>query len=286
MDFEYFYSEQSEQFSFYRIPKLLYTDERFKGLSSDSKTLYGLLLDRVSLSVKNGWIDDQGRIYVYCTLEAIEEALGCAEQKALKLLSELEAINLIERRRQGLGKPNRIYVKNFINPRTSRIKNTDNHGSGPVKNSALEQLKSLGNNTDNNNTNINNTDSFLSDEASEREGYRQYFYEQLSVENLMKNYPYDKEIIEEIVEIILDTVCSNRATIRISSDDKPAAVVKGRFMKLSYEHIEFVLTGLKENNTRVRNIKQYILASLYNAPMTISSYYQSLYNSDRADGLI
>lgn len=79
MNFDYFYSEQSEQFAFYRIPKLLYTDGRFKGMSSDAKTLYGLLLDRVSLSVKNSWLDEQGRIFVYCTLESVEAALGCAE---------------------------------------------------------------------------------------------------------------------------------------------------------------------------------------------------------------
>ena len=127
MNFDYFNSEQSEQFAFYRVPKLLYTDERFRNISSDSKKLYGLLLDRVSLSAKNNWYDEQGRIFVYCTLEAIESALGCADQKAQKLLSELETIGLIEKKRQGLGKSNRIYVKNFIQP--SLIKTSENHYS-------------------------------------------------------------------------------------------------------------------------------------------------------------
>lgn len=283
MNFEYFYTEESQQFAFYRIPKLLYTDERFKNISSEAKTLYGLLLDRVSLSVKNDWVDDQGRVFVYCTIEAIETALGCADQKAGKLLSELEEIGLIERRRQGLGKPNRIYVKNFI---TSRFKSSENHDSGAVKITIQDQLKSLSNNTNKNNTDINNTDSFLSDEEDERDSYKQYFYDQLNVERLISTNPYDRETIIEIIEIILDTVCCKKKVIRISGDDKPAAIVKSAFMKLETEHVEFVLKGLKENSTKIRNIKQYILASLYNAPMTISSYYQALYNNDRANGLI
>lgn len=286
MNFDYFYSEQSEQFAFYRIPKLLYTDARFKGMSSDAKTLYGLLLDRVSLSVKNSWVDEQGRIFVYCTLESVEAALGCAEQKALKLLSELETIGLIEKKRQGLGKPNRIYVKNFIEPRLSLLQNSENHGSGTVKLSVQEPRKSLGNNTDINNTDFSNTNPFISEEMEERESYRQYFYEQLQVDYLMKSNPYERDRISEILEIILDTVCSKRSVIRIAGDDKPSEVVRSRLMKLDCSHIEFVMTGLKENRTKVRNIKQYILASLYNAPMTISNYYQALYNNDHANGRI
>ncbi|MDD3138342.1 MAG: DUF6017 domain-containing protein [Lachnospiraceae bacterium] len=286
MNFDYFYSEQSEQFAFYRIPKLLYTDGRFKGMTSDAKTLYGLLLDRVSLSVKNSWVDEQGRIFVYCTLESVEVALGCAEQKAIKLLSELETIGLIEKKRQGLGKPNRIYVKNFIEPRLSLALNNENHGSGTVKDSVQEQRNSLGNNTNINNTDFNNTYPFISEEMEERESYKQYFNEQLSIDYLMKENPYDRDRINEILEILLDTVCSKRAVIRIAGDDKPSAVVRSRLMKLDSSHIEFVMSGLKENCTKIRNIKQYILASLYNAPMTISNYYQALYNNDYANGRI
>lgn len=286
MNFDYFYSEQSEQFAFYKVPKLLYTDLRFKGISSDAKTLYGLLLDRVSLSTKNKWIDEQGRIFVYCTVEAIEAALGCADQKAQKLLSELESIGLIEKKRQGLGKPNRIYVKNFIQPRISLNQNSENHYSGTVKITPQEPRKSLTNKTEINNIYFSNTDPFLSDEMDERESYREYFYQQLSYENLLKNNPMDRDMIEEIFELILDTVCSKRAIIRIAGDDKPAAVVRSAFMKLESNHIEYVLTGLKENSTKVRNIKQYVLTALYNAPMTISNYYQSLVNNDMANGLI
>lgn len=110
--------------------------------------------------------------------------------------------------------------------------------------------------------------------------------EQLCVDALYHDNPYDRESITEIMELILDTVCSKRKTIRIAGDDKPLEVVKSRFMKLDYSHISYVLSCLKENSTQVRNIKQYLLAALYNAPLTISNYYQAMYNNDHANGLV
>ena len=135
MAFDYFYGRESEQYAFYRIPKLLFTNARLKGLSTDAKLLYGILLDRVSLSVKNGWMDKKGRVYIIFTLEEIMEAMGCADQKATRLLVELEKkCGLIERKRQGLGKPTLIYVKNFVSADAeSRFQTRENHGSRLVK---------------------------------------------------------------------------------------------------------------------------------------------------------
>lgn len=122
--YDYFYGAESEQFSFYRIPKVLFTDERFRSISAEAKILYGLLLDRMNLSAKNGWLDKDGKVYIIFTIEDIMDAMGCADQKAGKLLFELEKkCGLIERKRQGLGKPNLIYVKNFIVSLESRFKN-------------------------------------------------------------------------------------------------------------------------------------------------------------------
>ena len=99
--FDYYYGEESNQFSFYRIPRQLITDERFKQLSSDAKLLYGLLLDRMSLSAKNGWYDDSGRVFIYYTLNEIQEDLNCGHDKAIRLLASLDStgkgVGLIER---------------------------------------------------------------------------------------------------------------------------------------------------------------------------------------------
>ena len=124
MSFDYFYGQQSDLFTFYRVPKVLFTNERFWNISADAKMLYGILLDRMSLSAKNGWIDKNGRVYIIFTIDEAKMALNCAEQKAIKLLSELEKkAGLIERKRQGLGKPNLIYVKNFISAVDSQLLN-------------------------------------------------------------------------------------------------------------------------------------------------------------------
>ena len=114
MQYEYFYGAQAEQFSFYRIPKALFTAPNFRELSTDAKVLYGILLDRMSLSLKNQWLDAQNKVYIIFTVEEIMDALNCANQKATRLMVELEKqAGLIERKRQGLGRPNLIYVKNF-----------------------------------------------------------------------------------------------------------------------------------------------------------------------------
>ena len=116
LKFDYYYGAEAEQFSFYRVPRLLIKDRRFKGLSSDAKLLYGLMLDRMALSMKNGWFDDENRAYIHYTVENIMEDLGCARATCAKVLAELDSkkgIGLIEKKRQGLGKPDIIYVKNF-----------------------------------------------------------------------------------------------------------------------------------------------------------------------------
>lgn len=156
MTYEYFYGTEGEQFSFYRIPKLLFLAPEFKQISVEAKVLYGLLLDRMSLSAKNGWLDEQGRVYIIFSIVDIMEAMGCADQKAGKLLQELEQkAGLIVRKRQGLGKPNLIYVKNFLPSQASRFKNRENHDSGNVIITNQEPWDSRSNNTESNKTEYN-----------------------------------------------------------------------------------------------------------------------------------
>ena len=291
MNFDYFYGEQSEQYAFYRTPKVFYTDERFRGLSSDAKTVYGILLDRVSLSAKNGWFDDEGRVYVYMTVSSIEEAMGCAHQKACGLLAELDEFGLIERQKQGLGKPDRIYVKNFIQVWNSYLKKYENHTAGDMKIIPLEVYKSASNNTDKNNTEDNDTNPILSGisvdkDMDERHAYRDFLYEHLEMEILYEQYPHDRETLDAIMELMLDVICSKRKIIRIAGDDKPVNVVKSQFLKVNSSHIGYVMDCMQKNGTKVRNIKQYLLAAIYNAPLTMQSYYQAWVNNDMAEGRI
>ena len=127
-------------------------------------------------------------------------------------------------------------------------------------------------------------DGMGTDTRSSREIYREIILENIEYRHLVQNNQIDRERLDELVELIVDTVCSARKTIRIAGDDYPAGVVKSRFMKLDSSHIEYVLSSMQENTTYVRNIKKYLLAALYNAPSTISSYYTSLVNHDLYGG--
>lgn len=159
-DLDYFYGQSSELFSFYRIPKLLFQDSRFQPLSTDAKTLYGILLDRMSLSARNGWLDKAGRVFIIYTVQEVQDSLGCADKKATKLLRELEEYGLIERKRRGLGKPDLIYVKNFSSESSKlRFLNRDNDDSGVVQNTLQDPAKLRCNKTERNNTEISDTDT-------------------------------------------------------------------------------------------------------------------------------
>ena len=291
--FDYFYGAQAEQFSFYRVPKVLFTREQFKQLSAEAKILYGIMLDKLDLSVKNKWVDEKGRVYIIYTIEQIMEDMNCADQKATKLLDELEKkCGLIERKRQGLGKPNLIFVKNFITgvegSMMARIQNRENHDSGAVNITIADYPKSRGINTNHNNTENNDINpiqsGFDEDGMCERNEYERYFRESLSIDVLLRENLGEEETILGILDLMVDVCCSKRSVIRIAGDDKPLAVVKSRFMKLNAEHIRYVLKCLSENTTRVRNIRQYLLTALYNAPATIRPFYQAWVNNDMATG--
>ena len=286
----YFYGPQAEQFAFYRIPKALFTDPAYRGISTDAKILYGLLLDRMSLSARNDWLDERGRVYIVFTVEEVMESLACGNKKAVGLLRELdEKADLIERKRQGLGKPNLIYVKNFIEGNFLKCPNDTSVG---VPNTLQDVSKEHGNKTEINNTDLSETDPFLSGVAAgtESEGkddrtlYHEYFARQFAFDSLVASCPDDEDMLREILELLVDTVCSKRRLIRIAGDDKPAEVVKAQLMKLNSDHLRFVLMCLKENTTLVRNMRQYLLAALYNAPLTMNNYYTARVQHDFKTG--
>ena len=289
LKFDYYYGVQSEQFSFYRIPRLLIKDQHFKGLSSDAKLLYGILLDRIQLSKKNRWIDEEGHVYVYMTIESIEQALGRCHQKSCKVLKELVNFGLVEQKKQGLGKPTKLYVHNFGRVWDANLQKYETHTHGSMQDIPAEVCDSYSNNTEIKNTDISDTNPILSGrdvDKDERSNYREYLIEQLDMAVLYERYPYDREILDSILDMMLDVICSKRKTIRIAGDDKPVNVVKSQFMKLNGMHVEYVMGCLKNNPTKVRNIKQYLLATIYNAPLTMQSYYQAWVNNDMAEGRI
>ena len=120
----------------------------------------------------------------------------------------------------------------------------------------------------------------------ERESYRELILENIEYDYLCRDDRLDRDMLNELVELMVDTVCSRRETIRIAGDDYPAELVKAKFMKLNSSHIEFVLDCMQENTTKIRNIKQYLKAVLFNAPSTIDSYYTSLVAHDMASGAL
>ena len=228
--FDYFYGQSGEMFSYFRVPKILFRDIKFKDLSTDAKTLYSILLDRMGLSVKNGWLDEQGRVYIIFPVQEVMDALGCADNKATKLFRELEKFGLIERKRRGLGKPNLIYVKNFADP---RFRNCEKNGSGAADSAQQETAKSRGNKTEWNKTEGSEPDPFSSDaesEPDERTRLEAYFMQSLEVDLLLRACPDEEDTIHQIVNLLVDTCSSKRRMLRVAGDDKPAEVVRSRFI--------------------------------------------------------
>lgn len=337
--FDYYYGMQADAYSFYRIPKVLFTSDYFKGLSCEAKVLYGLMLDRMSLSIKNRWFDEENRVYIIFTVEEAMELMSCSKPKAVKLIAELDSekgIGLIEKKRLGLGKANIIYVKNFlisdttddepqeensghqaqeegkkgaqtrINTQKSNIltsgskenellevkefnfSKSKNLTSGSKESELLEVKKLNRNYTDINDTEYSDTD--LSIHQGKKDAMEEYMeYEAIIKDNIEYDalcQSYDKREVDEIVELMLETVCSTKEAISINGELKPAVVVKSRFLKISYTHIQYVFECMDNNSSDVRNIRQYMLTVLYNAPTMISHYYQSRVKYDMANGMI
>ena len=257
---------------------------------NEKNSQHAVLLDRMNLSLKNGWQDENGNAYIICTIDEIMDSIRCARQKAVKLLDELEhEYQLIERRRQGLGKPNLLYVKDlYAGLSQSNYWKYENQTSGGLKSELPGVWKSNGSKTDINNTDSSETDLIYSvpyventaKEMREDERYRLYFQDKLEIPILEKNFPHDREILMEILELLVETVTSRKKFLRICGEEKPKEVVKSRLMKLDSMHIQYVMECLKSNTTQVRNIKQYLLATLYNAPTTIDSYYAAQVRHD------
>ena len=342
MKFNYYYGSQADQFSFIRIPKVMLIDKAFQALSMAAKVLYGVLLDRMSLSMKNGWLDEENRVFIIYQIGEIQEDLGFTKKKAMDLLSELEEFGLLEKKRRGQGLPNILYVKSFMSEVTSRgseletseadkddDRGSENSTSEPknigffetrsaengtqeVPKTALPEVPKTTpaevpesaphrNKTNNNYTYRSKTESnpIVSEERPEGEDairkdesgslddpgkrvkiYREIICENINYDELIMAHADDKELIDGIVDLILETIVGTQAEILIASSMYPAEVVRSKFLKLNYFHIEYVLDCLRKNTTKVKNIRKYLLAMLFNAPSTMDGYYQAEVNHD------
>lgn len=303
----YFYGREADQYSFYRIPKLLFTEEYFKKISVEAKVLYGLMLDRMSLSMKNQWFDTEGRAYIYYSLEDIMDAMGCSNKKAISIMKELDiesGIGLIEKKRQGQGKPTMIYLKqfmiqdaqkcnNYISGEKSAISEVKNLYVLKCKNvmSRSEEIthpevKKLHTNKNNiNNTELSNTES--NHIISENDGmglevaaYSEIIKENIELDILLDRHPYDRELLTGIFDLILETALCKNKSIIVASSEYPAELVRSKFLKLNMFHVEYAMDCMRKNTSKIHNIKKYLLAALFNAPSTISGYYQAEVNHD------
>ncbi len=115
---------------------------------------------------------------------------------------------------------------------------------------------------------------------------REMIRENIDYCGLVREFPYDAGQLDEMVELMVEAVCSKRETLRVSGNDYPQAVVKGRLLKLNREHMRFVFDCLRENTTQVRNVKQYLLAVLFNAPVTIENHYAAQVSHDLYSGVM
>lgn len=272
LQFKYFYGTEAEKFTFYRVPKLLITHSYFANVSNDAKLLYSLMLDRMSLSMKNGWFDDENRVYINFSLTEAMEQLSIGKNKAMKLFAELDSekgVGLIERRIQGQGKKSVIYVKNFMTEvyNSNRFENQTSTGS---ENKPLEVSKSKPNKNIYNNTLMDLDSNPIDDELK---GYELLIRKNLEIDALIARAPYDREMYEGIYELVLKTVLFKGESMVIASSRYPMNLVRCKFMKLNSSHVEYVIDCLRSNTSKVKNIKKYMLATLFNTPSTMSGYY-------------
>ena len=273
MVFNYYYGSEADLFNFIRIPKRLITDPSFAELSLSAKLLYGILLDRMSLSMKNKWLDKENRVYIIYQISEIMENLNMAEKTAIKTLKELEAVGLVEKKRRGLGLPSLLYVKNFIiddmkqekeedieekgiqsegSSRTGKLYSSrpvENEGSRTVNLEVQEQQKKMAlisktdfSDTDFSKTDTNHTKSnqiILDDEIDAVSAYQELIRENIDYDLLIERHPYDRELIEGIYNLLIEVVLNQREMMIVSSSELPTALVKSRFLKLNFSHIEY-----------------------------------------------
>ena len=302
---DYFYGDESKEFSYFRIPRLLITHQRFKNVSVEAKLLYGLLLDRMGLSEEHCWYDEDGRVFIYYTVEEIADDLCCGRDKAMKLLAELDkakGAGLIERVRQGQGKPTKIYVKRFTtrevppkkeeNPTPiSEVEILDVQKSEiPTSKGRKPRLQEVGfsdpSYLDNNYPDSSYPDPSISPAKPPGDGGR--LIERWSLKERVRSQieydalctQYAAEDVDALVELISEVLSSTADAVRLGKEQIPIEVIKERFRQLTQMHVAYILDSLRTTTTQINNIKAYLLTALYNAPTTMGFFYSAQVRHD------
>lgn len=281
---------------FYAIPKSLFTDKAFDALSTDSKVLYSVLRDRVSLSIKNKLADSLGRIYIIFKQADIESILKWGSQKVNKLFAELNAFGLIERKKQGKGLPDMIYVKNFceqvvdnttcsVDNSSDSLQTCENHNLRNVK--IISPVTCENHNaklTDNKLTNQNENN--IINPSNEQQGLIDYSTAITSVKNQVEYDSlvdhYDREacdVLDNIVKYMAMVKSNNRGYANINGQLVMFSTIRHVFDTLDQFHIEYVIEcvcGRDSSAPPIKNMKSYLITALYNAPDTIDEYYRQL----------
>ena len=290
---KYFYSNTDIDSKFYRLPKGI-MEGKYKGMSSNAKLLYAVMLDRNALSVKNNWKDNKQRVYIYFSIENIMDCLGCSKTTAIKVLKELEEKELVEKKRQGLGKSTIIYVKKmdmdeegskeipaskksiakkrvFFYPSESK-KCT----SGSQKDLLPEGKKVNSNKTYKSKTYVYNKQSSIELPADRKmEIYTDIIKKKLDYNLLYEDFG---EEVEPYLNIILDVMMSDKKKIAGINTQ----LIKNRFMKLNAEHMKYAIWSMRKNKTEIKNMYAYMVTVLYQAPVTMQNYFTALYNYNKS----
>lgn len=327
MEFNYYYGNQADQFSFIRIPRVLLVDTLFQPLTIQAKLLYGVLLDRMGISMRNGWFDEKNRVYIIYQISEIQTDLGFSKKKAIDYLTELEKFGLVEKKRRGRGLPSILYIKNFMvqgsetrstetgtsikkpfgtrsddintskpelqllrGSQTGTSRGTEIALQEVPESTLLEVPKStpLKNYNNINYTYESNTKSnhILSangsdeDEMRKMHAYAELIAENMDLEALKKNHIDDVDLLDGIYDLILEVALWKSTTMVIASNEYPTELVRSKFLKLNSSHVEYAIECFNQNTTKVRNIKKYMLAVLFNAPTTIGGYYTAEVHHD------
>jgi len=302
--FSYLNSADNFTSPYIRIPKSLFYSEDYMHLSPHAKTLFIYMFDRFGISLKNNWHDQNGNTYIYLTCKEAAFHLNCSEGKAIKVFNELDIKNgtgLIKRVRQGLGKPDIIYLNKSIldydntSAETENLEQTQNFHNQNIKyqntdnknlrisKTQIQNLSDLKTNNINYNNNYKNNNNSINLSSSDRwiEKRNNYFNtikQNVDYEVLIGQY--HKDIIDEILASMVNAISSPQKECLISGHMIPTEEIKRRFLSMKQYHIEYVYNSFMKNKSSIKNISAYILTSIYRAYDTVSLHYQNMANHD------